>query len=79
MGPTQVRHALTDWSIMVNSRWVLLGVTVAASVAGGAAWLSGAPQVADYCWIAATLAAGLLPYTSGQVIQADGGLMSVRY
>ena len=29
--------------------------------------------------IAATLAAGLLPYTSGQVIQADGGLLSVRY
>jgi NAD(P)-dependent dehydrogenase (short-subunit alcohol dehydrogenase family) len=29
--------------------------------------------------IAATLACGLLPYTSGQVIQADGGLLSVRY
>jgi NAD(P)-dependent dehydrogenase (short-subunit alcohol dehydrogenase family) len=29
--------------------------------------------------IAATLASGLLPYTSGQVIQADGGLLSVRY
>ncbi|MCA3575371.1 MAG: 3-ketoacyl-ACP reductase [Aestuariivirga sp.] len=29
--------------------------------------------------IAATLAAGLLPYTSGQIIQADGGLLSVRY
>jgi NAD(P)-dependent dehydrogenase (short-subunit alcohol dehydrogenase family) len=29
--------------------------------------------------IAATLAMGLLPYTSGQVIQADGGLLSVRY
>jgi NAD(P)-dependent dehydrogenase (short-subunit alcohol dehydrogenase family) len=29
--------------------------------------------------IAATLALGLLPYTSGQVIYADGGLMSVRY
>ena len=42
---------------MVKSRWVLLGVTVAALVAGGAAWLAGAPQVADYCWIAATLAA----------------------
>lgn len=29
--------------------------------------------------IAVTLAAGLLPYTSGQIIQADGGLLSVRY
>ena len=37
----------------------------------------GAP--AEVGRIAATLAAGLLPYTSGQVIQADGGLLSVRY
>ncbi len=29
--------------------------------------------------IAVTLATGLLPYTSGQIIQADGGLLSVRY
>jgi NAD(P)-dependent dehydrogenase (short-subunit alcohol dehydrogenase family) len=29
--------------------------------------------------IAVTLAQGLLPYTSGQVIHADGGLLSVRY
>jgi NAD(P)-dependent dehydrogenase (short-subunit alcohol dehydrogenase family) len=29
--------------------------------------------------IAATLARGLLPYTSGQVIAADGGLLTVRY
>lgn len=29
--------------------------------------------------IAATLAKGLLPYTTGQVIQADGGLLTVRY
>ncbi len=35
-----------------------------------------APEVGR---IAATLAMGLLPYTSGQVIQADGGLLSVRY
>ena len=26
-----------------------------------------------------TLASGLLPYTSGQIIQADGGLLAVRY
>lgn len=37
----------------------------------------GAP--AEVGRIAATLALGLLPYTSGQVIQADGGLLSVRY
>ena len=29
--------------------------------------------------IAATLALGLLPYTSGQAIQADGGLLTVRF
>ena len=29
--------------------------------------------------IALTLAQGLLPYTSGQIIQADAGLMMVRY
>ncbi len=29
--------------------------------------------------IAVTLATGLLPYTSGQIIQADGGLLTVRY
>ena len=29
--------------------------------------------------IALTLASGLLPYTSGQIVQADGGLLSVRY
>lgn len=29
--------------------------------------------------IAVTLADGLLPYTSGQAIQADGGLLTVRY
>ena len=29
--------------------------------------------------IALTMASGLLPYTSGQVVQADGGLLSVRY
>ncbi len=29
--------------------------------------------------IAVTLASGLLPYTSGQVILADGGLLTVRY
>jgi NAD(P)-dependent dehydrogenase (short-subunit alcohol dehydrogenase family) len=29
--------------------------------------------------IAVTLASGLLPYTTGQTIQADGGLLTVRY
>ncbi|MGQ0485597.1 MAG: 3-ketoacyl-ACP reductase [Hyphomicrobiales bacterium] len=29
--------------------------------------------------IAATLAKGLLPFTAGQIIQADAGLLSVRY
>ncbi len=37
----------------------------------------GTPE--EVARIALTLASGLLPYTSGQVIAADGGLLSVRY
>jgi NAD(P)-dependent dehydrogenase (short-subunit alcohol dehydrogenase family) len=37
----------------------------------------GSPE--EVARIAVTLASGLLPYTSGQIIQADGGLLSVRY
>ncbi len=37
----------------------------------------GSPE--EVARIAVTLAQGLLPYTSGQVIHADGGLLSVRY
>jgi NAD(P)-dependent dehydrogenase (short-subunit alcohol dehydrogenase family) len=37
----------------------------------------GTPE--EVARIALTLASGLLPYTSGQVVQADGGLLSVRY
>ncbi|MCB0931143.1 MAG: cadmium-translocating P-type ATPase [Mycobacterium sp.] len=38
-------------------RWTLLGVTLAALAAGGVARLAGAPAVADYLWIASTVAA----------------------
>lgn len=37
----------------------------------------GAPE--EVARIAVTLATGLLPYTTGQIIQADGGLLTVRY
>ena len=37
----------------------------------------GTPE--EVARIAVTLANGLLPYTSGQAIQADGGLTIVRY
>ena len=47
---------------MAHLRWLLLGVTLTALAAGGVAWLSGAPTVADYCWIAGTVAA-ILPAT----------------
>jgi NAD(P)-dependent dehydrogenase (short-subunit alcohol dehydrogenase family) len=36
-------------------------------------------QPEEVARIAVTLASGLLPYTSGQVIHADGGLLTVRY
>ena len=42
---------------MMNSRWVLLGVTGAVLAAGGIAWLAGAPHIADACWAAGTVAA----------------------
>ncbi|MEI7914899.1 MAG: heavy metal translocating P-type ATPase [Mycobacteriaceae bacterium] len=45
---------------MMNTRWLLLGVSATALIAGGAARLTGASQVADYLWIAGTVAA-LLP------------------
>lgn len=41
----------------MSLRWLLLGVTVTALAAGGVAWLTVAPDVADYCWIAGTVAA----------------------
>ncbi len=47
---------------MVNMRWLLLGGTVVALASGGAARLAGASDVADYCWIAATVAA-IVPST----------------
>ena len=36
-------------------------------------------QPAEVGRIALTLASGLLPYTVGQPIQVDGGLLTVRY
>ena len=50
-----------------------------ALIAGGLTVIKrfGTPQ--EVARIAVTLATGLLPYTSGQAIQADGGLLTVRY
>lgn len=50
-----------------------------ALIAGGMTVIKrfGTPE--EVGRIALTLANGLLPYTSGQAIQADGGLLSVRY
>jgi len=45
---------------MAHLRWGLLGITVAALGGGGVAWLSGAPGIANQCWIAGTVAA-ILP------------------
>lgn len=36
-------------------------------------------QPADVARVASTMAQGLLPYTVGQAIQVDGGLLTVRY
>lgn len=58
----RIRRRLTDWGDHGHLRWLLLGVTLTALAAGGVAWLSGALTVADYCWIAGTVAA-ILPAT----------------
>jgi len=36
-------------------------------------------QPEEVARITVTLATGMLPYTTGQVIQADAGLLTVRY
>lgn len=50
-----------------------------ALIDGGLTVIKRFGTPAEVARIAVTLASGLLPYTSGQVIQADGGLLSVRY
>jgi NAD(P)-dependent dehydrogenase (short-subunit alcohol dehydrogenase family) len=50
-----------------------------ALIDSGATVIARFGQPAEVGRIASTLAQGLLPYTSGQAILADGGLMSVRY
>jgi NAD(P)-dependent dehydrogenase (short-subunit alcohol dehydrogenase family) len=50
-----------------------------ALIEGGLTVIKRFGSPAEVARIALTLAQGLLPYTSGQVIQADGGLLSVRY
>ena len=62
----------TDMTAPVKQKYQALvegGVTVIKRL--------GTPH--DVARIAVTLASGGLPYTSGQVIMADGGLMTVRY
>jgi NAD(P)-dependent dehydrogenase (short-subunit alcohol dehydrogenase family) len=46
---------------------------------GGMTVVKRMGQPADVAQVAATMALGLLPYTVGQAIQVDGGLLSVRY
>lgn len=50
-----------------------------ALIAGGLTAIRRWGQPEEVARIALTMASGLLPYTSGQAVQADGGLLSVRY
>jgi NAD(P)-dependent dehydrogenase (short-subunit alcohol dehydrogenase family) len=50
-----------------------------ALIEGGLTTIKRFGQPTEIARIAVTLATGLLPYTSGQAIQADGGLLTVRY
>lgn len=50
-----------------------------AIIAGGMTVIKRFGKPEEVGRIAATVALGLLPYTSGQVIAADGGLLTVRY
>jgi NAD(P)-dependent dehydrogenase (short-subunit alcohol dehydrogenase family) len=62
----------TDMTAPVKSKYDAL-------IAGGLTTIKrfGSPE--EIGRIAVTLADGSLPYTSGQAIQADGGLLTVRY
>ena len=48
-------------------------------IAGGLTVMKRWGQPEEVARIAVTMAEGRLPYTSGQVVRADGGLMTVRY
>jgi NAD(P)-dependent dehydrogenase (short-subunit alcohol dehydrogenase family) len=48
-------------------------------IANGLTVIKRFGQPEEVARIAVTMASGLLPYTSGQVVRADGGLMKVRY
>lgn len=50
-----------------------------ALIEGGLTVMRRWGQPEEVARIALTMASGLLPYTSGQTVQADGGLLSVRY
>ena len=50
-----------------------------AMIEGGITTIRRWGQPKEVARIALTLASGLLPYTSGQAIAADGGLLTVRY
>jgi NAD(P)-dependent dehydrogenase (short-subunit alcohol dehydrogenase family) len=50
-----------------------------ALIEGGLTTIKRFGSPTEIARIAVTLATGLLPYTSGQAIQADGGLLTVRY
>ncbi len=50
-----------------------------ALIEGGLTVIKRWGQPEEVARIAVTLATGLLPYTSGQIIQADAGLLTVRY
>ena len=50
-----------------------------ALIDGGLTVIRRFGQPEEVARIAVTLASGGLPYTSGQVVAADGGLLSVRY
>ena len=57
-------------------RWLLLGVTLTALLAGGVAWLIGARQVADACWMAGT-AAAIIPASWWVVSSIRAGRVGV--
>ena len=50
-----------------------------ALIEGGLTVIKRFGKPEEVARIAVTLATGLLPYTTGQIIQADAGLLTVRY
>lgn len=74
IGVYEIQPGVIDTDMVKPSR-----AKYEALIASGLTTIKRMGTAEEVARIAVTLANGLLPYTSGQAIQADGGLTMVRY